>query len=337
MPEGLFGRPLAEGFPRKIGGVEVDNPVWLAPMAGITYASVRLFFRKLGAALVHTEMVSALGLCYKGRKTRELLRMNAEESPLVLQLFGPDAESMLRGAETALTIGKFDAIEINMACPMPKVTRKGSGAKLLESPETATKMVRYLKRLGLPVWLKIRILPVQMRMSTCDFCSELFSEGADFIFVHGRTSAQRYGGVASREAVEECASRFPGLIGGTGDCYLPSDLKDYLDRGCAAVLAGRGFLQDTYLIPKTLALLGADVPNEFTDPKKEERVNTLLELGRCIYNTEGESAALAMSRRTLGSFFKGFPGAAKLRNAAAQLKSWEEMEELLSDPNAALD
>jgi tRNA-dihydrouridine synthase B len=333
--EGLAGRTVTPGFPRRIGGVEVENPIWLAPMAGITFSSVRLFFRRMGAALVHTEMVSALGLCHKGRKTRELLHMNSDERPAVLQIFGSDAENALRGAEIALELGCFDAIEVNMACPMPKVTKKGSGSKLLEDPRLACGIVSALKSLSLPVWAKIRLL--EEKDATGDFCARLFSAGAGFIFVHGRTAAQRYGGTASREAVELCARRFPGLIGGTGDCYEPSDFKDYIDRGCASVLAGRGFLRDAYLIPRTLALLGASVPEDYLHPDIKEQAHVLLELGRNIYNTEGESAALVMARRMMGALFKGFPGAAKLRGRAAQIRSWAAMEDLFAEPEYAAE
>ena len=105
--------PLVPGYPLKIGGVETDNPIWLAPLAGITFASVRKFYRSLGAGLVHTEMVSALGLCHKGRKTKELLYGSDEERPVVLQIFGSNAEDIERGTDVALNIRKFEALQIN--------------------------------------------------------------------------------------------------------------------------------------------------------------------------------------------------------------------------------
>lgn len=326
-------KAVVPGFPRSIGGVAVDNPLWLAPLAGITFGSLRRFYRGLGAGLVHTEMVSALGLCYRGRRTKELLYGGDDERPVVLQLFGSNADDIARGAEIALDIRAFDALQINMACPMPKVTKKGSGSKLLDSPAEAAAMIRALKPLGLPVWSKIRIMPQGSVTTTCDFCETLFASGADMVFIHGRTAAQRYEGAARRDAVEKAAGKFPGRIGGTGDCYEPDDFIDYLNRGCAAVLAGRGIMRDVFLIPKTLKKLGADVPEKYIVPETELQTELLLELGRSIYNTEGQALALMIARRTLAALFKGFPGAAELRRRGALVRTWGEMEELLQHTN----
>ena len=116
------------GWPKKIGGVAVDNPIWLAPLAGITFSSFRRFHRALGAGLVHTEMVSALGLIYKGRKTKELLYGFDDERPCALQLFGARSGEIAEGAEIALTIRGFDALEVNMACPMPNTASTATQA-----------------------------------------------------------------------------------------------------------------------------------------------------------------------------------------------------------------
>lgn len=320
---------ITPGFPRNIGGVAVSNPIWLAPMAGVTFASVRKFHRDLGAALVHTEMVSAQGLCHRGRKTRELLFGGEEEWPVVLQLFGADADNLLRGAETALSIRKYEALEVNMACPMPKVTKKGSGARLMENPAEAAKMILSLKTTGLPVWSKIRITPSGSPLSTNQFCELLFEAGADYIFVHGRTPAQRYEGTASKDAVGAAANKFPGRIGGTGDCNCPADFLDYLARGCASVLAGRGFLKDALLVPRTLKALGGEVAEEYLTPSIDGQAGILLELGRNIYNTEGESRAMMIARRMLAALFKGVPGAFRLRRRGALAGNWRAMEELL--------
>lgn len=324
-----FFSPLVPGYPLKIGGVRADNPIWLAPLAGITFASVRKFYRSLGAGLVHTEMVSALGLCHKGRKTKELLYGSDEERPVVLQIFGSNSEDIERGTEAALNIRKFEALQVNMACPMPKVTKKGSGSKLMEHPEVSAEIIKAMKKTGLPTWAKIRIMPPGSRLTTYEYCDLLFDSGADLIFIHGRTPAQRYEGKASREAVQEVARHFPGMIGGSGDCYEPEDFLEYLRIGCVAVLAGRGILKDVFVIPKTLREMGANVPQKYWDPSPDFQSELLLELGRSIYNTEGQSLALMISRRMLAALFKGFSGAAQMRRRGALAKTWQEMEDLL--------
>lgn len=317
------------GFPRAVGGVSVDNPVWLAPLAGITSCSLRLFFRRLGAGLVHTEMVSALGLCHGGRKTLELLAGTDEERPVVLQLFGSKADDIARGAETALGFRKFEAVEVNMGCPMPKVTKKGSGARLIENPKEASEIVKKLLPLKLPVWVKTRITPQGSAMTTCDFCDILLESGADLVLLHGRTAAQRYEGTASKDAVGEAAMRFPGSICASGDCYTSDDFMDYMRLGCAAVLAGRGVLKDVFITVKALCALGANVPARYSDPDAKLQAELLLELVRNTYNTEGQQQALMIARRMLAALFKGFPGAVQLRRTGAGARTFAEMEDLL--------
>lgn len=333
--EDIFFAPVKNnilfGYPKKIGGVLVNNPIWLAPLAGITFASVRSFYKDLGAGLVHTEMVSALGLCHKGRKTKELLYGDDTESPIALQLFASNADDLAKGAEVALSIRKFDAIQVNMACPVPKVTKRGCGSKLLENVSESASMMKVLKPFGLPVWAKIRIIPSTSSISTSYFCEELFDAGADYVFVHGRTAAQKYEGESSKEEVIKTALNFPGMIGASGDCYSPYDMAVYLDGGCSSVLAARGILKDIFLIPKTLKYLGCDVLADFTEPDYDAQSKILLELGRRIYNTEGESLALGMTRRMLSALFKEFSGAAALRRYGSGIRTWREMESLLLD------
>lgn len=327
---GNFAAPPVPGFPRMLGGVRVDNPVWLAPLAGISYASFRRFHRSLGAALTHTEMVSALGLKYKGRKTKELLDGGDGDEPCALQLFGSDADDIRTGAGIALEIRNFAAVEVNMACPMPKVTKKGAGAALLGEVKTAAEMIKALKGFALPVWAKMRILPQGAHCSTEDFCAALIDAGADLIFIHGRTPAQRYEGRASREAVCAAARRFPGVIGGSGDCCEPEDLVSYLNGGCVSVLAARGVLRDATLIPRTLAAIGADVPQELTNPSPETQKGMLLRLCRGICEAEGEKPALVMAKRMSAAVFRGFAGAPELRRICASAGSWRMMEEMLA-------
>ena len=320
---------LRDRYPAKVGGVLVDSPIWLAPLAGITTSSLRQFHREMGAGLVHTEMVSALGLIHGGRKTREYLRFDEAERPIVLQLFGPDADSLNQGAEIALNAYAYEGLQVNMACPMPKVTKKGSGAKMLDSPLEAVRVVRQLKRFGVPLWLKIRLLPSSHSMTTEALCDLFLDAGADLLLVHGRTAAQRYEGQADRGAVCRLAQKFPGKIVGSGDYYTPEDAVDFLDGGCAAVIAARGIIRDVMLIPKTLRVLGFDVPQRRILSEIDDQVDSLLLLGDRTFLREGESTVLVLVRRMLAGLFKGFSGAAALRQQIAQLRHWEMMRDAL--------
>jgi tRNA-dihydrouridine synthase B len=314
-----------------IGGVEVSSPIWLAPLAGVTTRTFRSFHARMGAGLVHTEMISAVGLTYMNKKTRRLLGDEGESDPVALQLFGPDADSMARGAELALGERRFDALEINMACPMPKVTKRGAGASLLGRPDEARRMVSSLTGFGLPVWAKLRVTPRNgSEAGTEEFARGLLAAGAALLLVHGRTPAQRYEGTADKDRVRSLAARFPGLIAASGDYYAPQDALYYLDGGCVAVLAARGALRDAYLIPRTNAALGRGVPERLTDPTVADRAMALISLGRQGVADEGERLTLALMRRMLSGAFKGYYGAAAVRNACAACRDWPCMESVLS-------
>lgn len=325
----LTGNNIIPDWPKKVGGLEVNNPIWLAPLAGISYCSFRKFYKELGTAVVHTEMVSALGLCYKGRKTKELLYGENEQKPVALQLFGSNANDIKRGAELALEIRKFEALEINMACPMPKVTKKGSGSALLAYPDIAAEIISSLKCFGLPVWAKIRRYAKDE--DTLKFCETLLNAGADQLFLHGRTQSQRYEGKADREIVRKAASLFPNLISASGDCYTPEDFEEYLDMGCCSVLAARGVLRDLCLIPKTLARLGAQIDEKYSSPSAQTQAELICKLCDAIYDCEGEKHALVMAHRATGAVFKGLRGSAELRREVAFMRDWMQMKQTILD------
>ena len=314
------------------GGVRVSSPIWLAPLAGVTTATFRAFHREMGAALAHTEMISSTGLSYGNKKTFRMAGDAEEPGPLVIQIFGPNADDVARGAETALSVRRFNALEINMACPMPKVTKKCGGASLLSNPDEAARMVRALKAFSLPVWAKLRMTdPRAHPLPTGDFCSLLMDSGAELLLLHGRTPAQRYDGVADRASVVGVAAKFPGMIAASGDFYSPEDAGYYLDGGAAAVVAARGVLKDAFLIPKTLKFLGFPTKEKFLRSSVREQVGLLIAYGKLAKKNEGESCALVMTRRLLSGMLKGVRGASSLRRDCSSLGSWDSLEEVLAD------
>jgi tRNA-dihydrouridine synthase B len=314
-----------------IGGVETANRIWLAPLAGVTTRPYRDLQRRLGVGLAHTEMISAIGLSYENEKTLLMLGDEDEEGPTALQLFGPEAGVMARAAEIALRVRRFCAIEINMACPMPKVTKKCGGASLLHDPALSARMVSALKTLGLPVWAKIRKTDGRVHpLTTENFCAELLERGADLLIVHGRTPAQRYEGTSDKNTVISAAGKFPGAIAASGDFFEPADAEYYLENGCAAVMAARGVIRDTFLVPKTLDRMGFAVGEKFLNPSAADRIEMLTETCRAAKAAAGERLALVMSRRLLSGMLKGIPGAASLRRACADCDNFESIERALA-------
>jgi len=301
-----------------IGRVQVEGKVWLAPLAGITVPAVRRFFRELGAALTHTEMVSSSGLLMKNRKTVEMLKGAEKESPLVLQLFAGDVQSLVESAGIALSAADFAAFGINMACPVPKVRKKGAGAQLLSSRGLAVEMVRELAKTGLPVWPKIRKHPSGSNAETLAFCGALLDAGASLVCLHGRTPQQLYTGTADRQVVQEACAAFPGRVAASGDVFDKDDIADYLQRGAAAVLVARGALRDPFLFRDGI-------------PPAEplERALFLVRLGDSIKEENGPKAASSLIKRFVSGMFKGIRGNSSYRREVASSTDWLEMREKL--------
>ena len=318
-----------------IGGLELQSPLCLAPLAGVTNVSLREFFTGLGAALTHTEMVSCAGLVRDNRKTEGMLRVSPREAPLILQLFSPDADTLLRGAETALELNRnrgerpFAGLGINMACPMPKVTKRGAGAALLKNPAEAQRMVRALKSLFLPVWVKIRKLDTPD--GTLRFIEGIAEAGADNVCLHGRTAAQRYEGTADRGILASAAGRFPGLVSASGDVRSVEDVREYLNMGCAPVMLARGALANPWLLPESLNALGYPVPPERLNPPVSARFDAMRRLGESAGRELGEHQAVVLLKRLMGGVLRGMDGAAELRRRAGMAVTLEEILSVFSE------
>jgi len=309
--------------------------LWLAPLAGITIPPVRLFYSRLGAGLTHTEMVSASGLLFNNKKTRSMLEVLPGESPVVLQLFAGDEDSLVRAAQFALAVSgmnekqscaaSYFAFGINMACPMPKVIKRGAGAKLLELPEIAFSMVKSLKRIGLPVWVKVRKAPHKNGLTTYQFIEGLVEAGADNVCLHGRTPAQRYEGIADKQIVCDMARLFPGKISGSGDVYTHEDAKVYLDAGCVGVMAARGALANPFIF--------RDDPSY---PPAEEQLVLLQQFGRDVSDWAGPRVAVIMVKRLLAGMLKGICKAGVFRREVARELDYEKITFLIEEARSRL-
>lgn len=301
------------------GGLTLKNRLCLAPMAGVTTITVREFFSSLGAALTHMEMISCAGLIRDNAKTFDMMKVSEYESPLVIQLFANDEKILVSGAECALNSGnKFAAFGINMACPMPKITRNGSGSALLKDSEKASRMVEGLKRLGLPVWVKIRKIDDD-KNNTLRFIDALVNAGADNICIHGRTPSQRYEGVADKSIIRESSKRFAGYISASGDVKTLNDINEYLSFGCVMVMVARGAVSNPFLFEEFNGVYRT----------REERLESLLRFSERTRKISGEHKSVVLLKRFAGSMLKFNEGSAELRRRAMMSVNLEELENVL--------
>jgi len=231
-----------------IGGYTFRNPWILAPMAGVSEMPYRLIALEMGAAAAPTELVSAKGLIYGQDRTRRYLTHSEQEQPFWVQVFGGDPEVMGRAAECAAKLGAR-ILDINMGCPVKKVTRTGAGSALLADPERAAAIVESMRRYsGLPVTVKIRAGWDDETLNFSQIGLMMEQAGAAAIAMHARTRAQGYSGAANwgliKELVQSCA--IPVI--GNGDAWSAADARAMMDvTGCAGVMIGRGALGNPWI------------------------------------------------------------------------------------------
>ena len=299
--------------------LKLNNPLCLAPLAGVTTLPVRELFARLGVALTHTEMISCAGLIRNNEKTFDMLKTSGHEAELIVQLFANDLSVLISGAEVVMKICKnFSGFGINMACPMPKITRSGSGSALLKKPELAFAMTRELKKFNLPVFVKIRKLE-NNNDETLRFIAGLADSGADNICIHGRTPAQRYEGLADKNIVKLAAKEFPGLISASGDVKTVNDINEYLSFGCAAVMLARGIIANPFLCDEFFGVTRSD----------EAKLEELFNLAERTLEISGEHKALVILKRFAGSMLRYSHGSAEKRNLAMMAGSLSEIKQIL--------
>lgn len=301
----------------RVGGLEVGGPLFLAPMVGFTVSPVRRWALKLGLDLVHTEMVGVEGIVHRNPRSLEMLSCARGERPVVLQVFGSRVEAMAEGARVALRCHPFDAVSINMGCPARALVRSGAGAALMGSP-IAFEMVRSLKFLGVPVWVKTRIF--EERSKSFAFVEGLIEAGASLVVVHGRTPSQGYSRPADPAAVVELARAFPGMIGASGDVLSVERIGFYLEGGCACVLLARGFLRDPLLALK----------HKGRPSGQGELLCALVALAEEDPSPLGERSALEALKRVLCQALRGLPSAALYRDLISRARSRSEVRGMLS-------
>ena len=301
------------------------NPFLMAPMAGVSDAAYRLMARAGGAALAYSEMVSVAGIHYGGDKTWELVLPDAAEPDIAVQLFGSDPAQFREAAEAVcVRLGaRLALMDINMACPVPKVTRKGEGSALLDEPTRAAAIVRACREgvdaagAEVPVTVKIRSARRTGEPEVApDFARAMEDAGASAVAVHGRTASQLYRGEADWGVVERVAGAVDIPVIGSGDVRGAAEAVRMLrECGCTAVMVARGTYGNPWCFGDACELLeGRDAPEH----DAAERLRAFCCHVRLL---EATGAHMARARSLAGWYFRGLPGAAALRDEAMRART----------------
>ncbi|RAV09665.1 tRNA dihydrouridine synthase DusB [Paenibacillus contaminans] len=313
----------------KIGNIVAKNKVVLAPMAGVCNPAFRLIAKEFGTGLVCAEMVSDKAIVHGNARTREMLFVDEREKPLSLQIFGGDTETLVEAAKVVDQQTNADIIDINMGCPVPKITKCDAGARWLLDPGKIESMITtVVKSVSKPVTVKMRIGWDDEHVYAVQNAKAVENGGGSAVSVHGRTRVQMYTGTANWDIIKEVKESVSIPVIGNGDVFSPEDAKRMLDHtGCDGVMIGRGALGNPWMLYRTVQYLtGGELPS---DPTPEEKIRiAVLHMDRLIA-LKGENTAVKEMRKHMAWYLKGLPGAARVKDAIMELTKRDILVELL--------
>ena len=312
----------------KIGNLELENNVFLAPMAGVTDLPFRILCKEMGCGLVYSEMVSAKGILYDNKNTTELLEIDPKERPVAVQLFGSDPE-ILGAMAKKIEQYPIDIIDVNMGCPAPKIVKNGEGSCLMKTPELVGKIVKSLvESQSKPVTIKFRKGFDDDHINAVEIAKIAEANGASAVAVHGRTREQYYSGKADWDIIKQVKEAVHIPVIGNGDVFTPQDAKNLLEHtGCDAIMVGRGAQGNPWIFKRILHYLNTG--ELLPEPTAEERVEKALRHAQMLIDYKGEYIGVREMRKHMAWYMKGMPGAAELRGKLNYAENRAELESLL--------
>lgn len=311
----------------KIGNVELNNNLLLAPMAGITDRAFRIICEKFDPGLVCTEMISAKGLYYNDSKTKQLLNMKDEKHPIAVQIFGSDVQSMGYAAEY---ISKYaDIIDINMGCPAPKVVKNGDGSKLLLDLDKAKSIIEeVVRKSNVPVTVKFRKGWDNNNIVAVEMAKIAEQAGASAITIHGRTRSEFYSGVADWEIIKKVKESVKIPVIGNGDIKNASDAKKIFDQTCVdGIMIGRGTLGNPWIFEQ----IKSELNNEVFNISNSEKLSLILEQLNLEIEDKTEKVAIMEMRKHISWYIKNTKDASKIRDKINQITDKKELINTLTE------
>lgn len=316
----------------RIGNIELDGQVILAPMAGVCNSAFRKICKEMGASLVCAEMVSDKGMIYNSKKTKDMLYFEEVERPISQQIFGSDKETFTEAAKLVYDIMKPDIIDINMGCPVPKVAVKSqAGSALLKNPELIYEIVSsVVSSVPVPVTVKIRSGWDQNSINAVEVAKICEKAGASAITVHPRTRSQLYKGKADLDIIKQVKENVNIPVIGNGDIKDIESAKHMLEyTKCDAIMIGRGVLGNPWLIKKIDTYLKTG--EIIQEPTYNDKIDMCLKHMDYLLKIKKEHIAILEMRSHIAWYLKGMPNYKEVVNIIFKVKTKEEIVEALDN------
>ena len=314
----------------KIGNVQLDNEVFLSPMAGVTDLPFRTICKEKGCGMLYTEMINAKALCYDDENTKKMLRMDKDEHPVAVQIFGSDPEFM---GKAAIIMNQYpnEILDINMGCPAPKVIKNGDGSALMRNPKLAAEVLTaVVKNSEKPVTLKIRKGWDDDSVNAVEIAKIAEECGISALAIHGRTREQFYSGKADWDIIAEIKQAINIPVIGNGDVFEVEDAVNMLEKTkCDAIMIGRGAQGNPWIFNRINHYMktGKILP----EPTLEEKRTTAIRHMNLAVAEHGDYVAVREMRKHIGWYLKGLKNSAKYRDQINKITDYKEVIAMLEE------
>ena len=313
----------------KIGNVELENNIILAPMAGVTDLPFRVICKELGAGMVCTEMVSSRALFYSDEKTKKLLNTKGEKRPISFQVFGSDEESM--GYSSKYLSEFADIIDINMGCPAPKVVKNGDGSKLLLDLEQAENIIKaVVKNAKVPVTLKIRKGWDKDHIVATELAKIAEKNGISAITIHGRTRTEFFSGDVDLDIIKKVKESVNIPVIGNGNIIDEESAKRMFEyTGVDGIMIGRGSYGNPWIFNKIKHYL--ETGEKLKDPSIHEKFELIKKHINLLVKEKGENVAIKEFRKHIAWYTKNLKNSSAFRSKVNTIDTKQELLNLLNE------
>ena len=321
---------MSEIKPFKIRDIEINPPLVLSPMAGVTDISFRRLLKQRGGiGLTVSEFISVEGLTRNNPKSKRQMRFYENERPFAVQIFGGQPERMRMAAEMAEEVGA-DILDVNCGCPAPKVVKHGGGSGLLRDlPRLETILKEIKKAITIPLTIKIRAGYSDSTINAIETAKLAETCGVEHIALHGRTKEQGYRGAANWDLVKQIKEVVRVPVSGSGDVTtIQQALERFRETGCDGVLIGRGAMANPWLFRQIEQTIQGREPFQ---PLLEDKRAVLLEYFEMLREDMPEMSAIGRMKQLAGQFTRGLQGGALFRTAIYHSHSVGEILDRISE------